>query len=105
VLISIWPLQRTSIDKSANKVLELDSLAIALGGGISIEDGGIVTTEDLGDIGQLLLGGNHFDDLGEAEKRRVHHLDQIWDPSFPREKMVNIIEMRGLCHPSLAPRK
>lgn len=63
-----------------------------------MEDGRIATTEDLGNIGQLLKVP-HMDDVGQAERRCLAQVEAKYNPFLPREMLVNIVEMRGLKQP------
>ena len=49
-----------------------DLIIISMGGDIAITNGGNATVKDSGDIGQLLGGGEHFDDIRENEKKRIY---------------------------------
>jgi hypothetical protein len=81
--------------------LEFDDITIACNSGIAMMDGSISTVEDKGDIGQLLGGGEHFDNVGEAEKHRLYQQEADHNPFLPREQLLKIVEMRGLKCPNL----
>ena len=88
-------------NKKKEKPLEIDDIAIACNGGIGMSNGGIATVKDSGDIGQLLHSRHPFDDIGEAERRRLARADENLNPFLPREKMLAIVDMKGFRRPKV----
>ena len=85
---------------SCDRPLDKDNFNIACNDGIPMEDGGIATVEDLGDIGALLHGGQHFDDFTPAKRKQLSRKEQARDPFLPRKKLLSIVEMKGLHCPT-----
>ena len=86
-------------NQNANKPLDVDNMSITSNGGIVKTDGGLATVDDSGNIGELLHGGEHFDDVTEAEGRCLNRQEKNRYPSLPRECSFHIVEVRGLKHP------
>ena len=60
-----------------------------------MDDRGIATVEDLGDIGQLLKY-THFNDFTEVQRHRMTCLERKRHQSLPREKLLKVVENKGL---------
>ena len=58
-------------EPNANKPLDTDNFGIACIEGIAMSDGGKVTVEDQSNIGELLNGGEHFNDFTKAQRKQM----------------------------------
>ena len=91
--------QMSSDDPKADKSLDKDNISIAINKGIPMDDRGIATVEDLGDIGQLLKY-THFNDFTEVQRHRMTCLERKRYQSLPREKLLKVVENKGLKWPT-----
>jgi hypothetical protein len=91
--------QMSSDDPKADKSLDKDNISITINEGIPMDDGGIATPEDSSDIGQLLKDV-HFDDFTEVQKQQMTCLERKRHPSLPREKLLKVVENKGLKQPT-----
>jgi hypothetical protein len=66
-----------------------------------MEDGGIVTVKDSGDIGEL-LSEDHFDDFMAAQRKQFARQEAKHDPFLPRKRLVKIVDYKGLKCPALS---
>jgi hypothetical protein len=83
------------------KSLDKDSFSIACHDGISMEDGRIMTVEDSGDIGEL-FSEDHFDDFMAAQRKQLSRQEAKHDPFLPQERLVKIVDYKGLKCPALS---
>jgi hypothetical protein len=77
--------------------LAIDTLNISCVGSIPIDDGGISQVDNQGDIGELLDGSNHFDDvdMNNIQKLIQHHVRL---GNHPRDAMLQRVKDTGLKH-------
>jgi hypothetical protein len=98
---------RLAKEASAEEKLEplaVDNFEIACGGGIQMDDGGVSTENNQGNIGELLDGSNHFKDVDPNDIRNFinRHVRAAWVTKIPlpRDKMLTCVEDRGLKRPT-----
>jgi hypothetical protein len=53
-------------------------------------------------ISPILNGGEHFDDIGENELRRIRRTEREANNVVPRQKLHNMVLDRGLCRPPVS---